>query len=74
VVRFARHAVKAIAHERDSKALLNWLVTGSLEDPEQIGDKTKRLPEISHPFWWRIENGEHRYPSASIGQGASHNM
>jgi hypothetical protein len=72
-VNFARQAVKVIADERHSRALLNWLENGVLEDPDQVGDKAERLPKISHPFAWRILDGELKYPPGSIGQEAENN-
>jgi hypothetical protein len=67
-VHFARQAVKVIADKCQSKALLNWLENGILEDPDQAGYKAERLPIISHPFAWRILDGELEYPPGSIGQ------
>jgi hypothetical protein len=72
-VNFARQAVKIIAKERESKALLNWLDTGILEDPEHSGDKAEHLPVIDRPFRWRVEGGEYGYPPDSIGQEPGNN-
>jgi hypothetical protein len=49
-VKSARDAVEAIARERESKALLNWLNTGILEDPEVISDNTMDMLEVSRSF------------------------
>jgi hypothetical protein len=56
-VKFACDAVEAIARERESKALLNWLNTAILEDPEVISDNTMDMPELSRPFSSKLKMG-----------------
>ena len=73
IVDFAHQAVKSIAEARKSKALLNWLDTGILQDSESTIPQDEHLPKIKSPFAWRVLYGDLSYPPQSIGQGTNNN-